>query len=264
MKIKILIVPFMICLIIVLMIWVIYPAFTNPASKDGLLEKMTTSKTEKERLDKMNNKSQNSDSLYSVLSSGSAKKDVIMKYVPEKAKEEEIIDNLNYIATSEGLAVIDLSVSVGKNSPVVPVDPAINKAMAAPQLDASGNPIIIIPKPSASVLTIKYSVIGSYDKIKNVFEKIYKLERFNKANSIEISKPSSKDEKVEVGDSLQVDAEFSFSYLKKISSIQDLENPVFLSSQYDMSIADKIQSEKNVSIPGLPSEASGRGNPFLP
>jgi hypothetical protein len=270
MKLKILLVPSLIVAVIILLIWVIYPAYSSPLTNDGLAEKLAQLSQEKDKMVQVKQKSKNVDILNSQLSSESDRKAIVMKYVPETAKEEEIIDNLNFIATSEGLSVFNLSVIKDKDSEISDaqtVPSAAGGTLASPASSdssiVSDVPVMSV-RPKPSNLTVQYSVIGNYDKIKNVLEKVYGFERFNKVISLEIKKPTSSEGKAETGDALEADAILSFKFIKKISTLADLEDPAFSNSKFDLAVTEKIRTEKRVNALNLEAGSTGKTNPFTP
>ncbi|HHE45916.1 MAG TPA: hypothetical protein ENL05_01010, partial [Candidatus Moranbacteria bacterium] len=96
MKGKILIVPVIIVIIIALSVWLVYPAYSN--GNNGVKEKYNQLRKEQEKLSNAQNKGANIQKLFGKLNSLSGQKDILYKFVPENAKEEEIIDNLNFLA----------------------------------------------------------------------------------------------------------------------------------------------------------------------
>jgi len=253
--------PLFILLSIVLLIWFVYPAYTNGV--DGLKEELSRKKVEQDKLDKLMAKKANIEALAADMENNSEKKDVIFKYLPEKNKEEEIIDNLNYLASKEELSIMNLSVG----------QPIISTATALPEgsgldengdplpVDASGVPIPQAPvKPKALDFQAEFSVVGRYEKMKSLVDKIYKFERFNNFSSLEIKKAD------ETGDSdlLKADMVISFNLYSPVKNTTNIEQIDFSRAKFDLSVADKIKSMKSTSILDLVIDQTGKPNPFMP
>jgi Tfp pilus assembly protein PilO len=132
MKLKLLLMPSIIALSIILLIWLVYPAYSNDT--DGLKERYNQLGLEKEKLSDIENKSLNIAKLSSDLSALSEDREFIEKFLPENIKEEEIIDNLNFLANSSGLSVLDISVEKLKKvekAPAIVADQSV--AMPDPE-----------------------------------------------------------------------------------------------------------------------------------
>lgn len=248
----------MIVLIVFLLIWIVYPAYTN--GTDGLKEKMDQYSQEKAKDDAMAQKINNLDSLSNALASSdnAAKQDSLLKYLPATVKEEEIIDNLNYLAASDGLAVLNLSVSQPEQTiaPIVGVNPEGEPiGNSAPAASVAVN---------AATFKANYSVSGPYDKIKDLFDKVYKLERFNQMVSLDIVKPPATGTNKSVGDNLIANATLQFAYLEKNSAAADPMNPVFSQSNFNWGVIQSIASAKSVDVMKLNVDSAGQANPFLP
>lgn len=264
MKVKILLTPLLVVIIIFLMIWMVYPAYTNGI--DGVVEKRAAYQAEKKKADKIISQSQNMEKIYADIQANSSKRDVLVKYVPDNMKEEEIIDNLNYLAGNEGLSIINLSVDqpeklLNQEDP----DEAATKMMeetASVSGQTKGTTDHMIYKPKANNFKVNLSVSGSYDKIKNLMEKIYKLERFNKIVSLEIAPPEATGESAPPANTLEAAAIISFNFLKKSTQVVSPEEPVFSQGTFSMKIADDIASQKVTQILKLDAIPSERSNPF--
>lgn len=258
MKVKLLLPPLVIVLCIALMVWFVYPVYTNGAN--GVKEQRQMLAAEKKKMSEAQEKSNNISRLAAQLESNKADQSTIIAFVPENLREEEIIDNLNFIASNEGLSVIKLSIKPKAAIPQVEM------------LDERGN---VIPDTSgtkkSAVKTkdyvVEFSVVGNYEKIKNVFEKIYKLGRYNIVESLEIKKQetqSGSDKKSAPTDTLVANANLKFNMLSKAGQTIDINNPAFSKTSFNLETAQAIRSKKNVEILKMSIDQAGRSNPFLP
>ncbi|HPN96231.1 MAG TPA: type 4a pilus biogenesis protein PilO [Candidatus Moranbacteria bacterium] len=255
MKLKILLPPLLIVGIIIVAIWMVYPAYTNGA--DGFKEKRAELKAEEEKLTNVENKIENVKKLSAQLSSITDKKEEIVSYIPETIKEEQIIDNVNFIAGEEGLSVKNISV-------VQPKAKAVDTEMTDEELEASGLEVPAIKKPEATLFDVEVSMVGNYDKIKNFLDKVHRFHRFKRFDTIEIKKYASEKEGDTVS-GLQLDAVLSFNFYKKSNKPADMEDPVFANGNFSgLQIVDDIKNKKNISMLKMEAEQAGRVDPFSP
>jgi Tfp pilus assembly protein PilO len=259
MKIKLLLPPLLIVMCIAIMVWFVYPAYTN--GSDGIKEKRQTLAGEKKKMSEAQEKSNNVSLLMAQLENNKVDRDTILTFVPDNPGEEEIIDNLNFIATNEGLSVINLSI---KSAPAAsPTEIGTSEA---------GVPITDINPVQASIVkpkeyNVDFSVVGNYEKIKNVFEKIYKLGRFNAAESLNIEQQGTQtgsDKKSVSEDNLVVIAQLKFNALKKSSQTISINNPAFAEKSFNLETAQAIRNKKSVEVLKMNIDQAGRSNPFLP
>lgn len=262
MKLKVLLFPSLVVIIIVLMIWVVYPAYSN--GLDGLKEELKELEVEKEKLADISSKIENVSSLSSQIEADSEEKSVLFKYLPESAKEEEIIDNLNYLSGKEDVSVYDLGVSRVKTTEVIPGTITLGEAegLIPPVSDFPASGLPEVPWPTASKLEVNISVTGKYDSIKNMLNKIYGLGRFNQVSNIEIKKSTETDKGM--GDNLEFSAVLSFNFLKKVSNLSNLSNAIFSSKSFDTQIISDIENQKSTDILNLEVGPTGKSNPFFP
>lgn len=269
MKVKVLLVPLFITISIALVIWFVYPAVTN--GTDGLKETYEQLQKEKKLVSELDVKSQNVQKLMAQIASGTEEKNTLFQFLPEDAKEEEIIDNLNFLAGNNELPVIDLSVTQPKKEELSPEmteaivevgsDLPVQSSGAENLLDAGTGIAKVIPAPVAKNLEVSFSVIGSYDKMKALLDKVGKLERFNKIETLEIKRP---DGEGVPADLLQMKAVLTFNFFKKKAVLSDIENKVFGLAQFDMGAISDIKNSRSVDVLKLNIEQSGKANPFLP
>jgi hypothetical protein len=204
----------------------------------------------------------NTRRLMAQLNANKTDQNTIMTFVPEDLKEEEIIDNLNFIASNEGLSVVNLSL---KPAPLVSL-------MDTGTVNESGQQILnntvaqnAAPKPKN--YDVSFSVTGNYEKIKNVFEKIYRLGRYNVVGSLEIKKQEEKDasgKKSGPTNNLIANAQLKFNVLRKGEQPVSIDNPAFAKASFDLSSAQAIRDKKSVEILKMNIDQAGRTNPFLP
>lgn len=248
----------MVVTIIILLIWVVYPAYTNPLLKDGVKEKKAEYDRLKEELGKIKEKSNTIQALASELSSSSkaADREVLMDFLPQKIKEYEVIDNLNYLILKEELLGLAVSVS----------QPAKSSSDLAEKEDVGSTGSATAPvekKAEPTLFRVDFSVQGGYDKIKDIFLKIYGLKMFNRVVSLKIE-PALKEGGIGT-DNLKASAILEFAFMEESGSFSSPEDSVFSKTTFDNQVIKDINSKKNTPLlPDLTVDEKGKINPFLP
>jgi len=240
MRLKIFFFPIALVVSIVLFIWFISPEFSQLKGDKSELD------SQKNILREIKVKKQNVNNLNASLDGNSDKEKLVLEYFPSVEKEEEIINMLNYSATSSGIALLDFNADIVKDSP---------KSFKAAEAEENKAPEVMVRKTK-----VKLSLAGSYENIRSFFDKIYKIKRANDISMVNISsQPES--------ESLLAEAEIYFSYLPQIhlSMENELSDPIFSQKSFNFTVADKVAeltSENNVSK--LEANPGGRSNPFIP
>lgn len=269
MRIKIILAPLLIVMTIILLIWFVYPAYTNGV--DGLKEQLQILDKENKRLQDMNSISDAIEKTSEDIASNKASADMLYGYLPDSPKEEEIIDNVNYLSAANGLSVLNLSVLYVPNASLAvaaqpsPTIPASESIMPSPTGSTLVNPEMIdIPQTRTAVEDIKVnvSVSGKYEKIKSFFDNLYMFKRFNSVASANIS--TAKSAAGKNTDEIQVDAVLNFNVLGRITTINNLTDEIFSRRTLDQKTMDGIGANRNVDILKLQLDGTGKANPFLP
>ncbi|MFA5962299.1 MAG: hypothetical protein WC848_06470 [Parcubacteria group bacterium] len=260
MKIKILLAPSLIVLIIVTIIWYAYPAYTNGV--DGVKERSEKLVQQESLMSGLDGRISNANKLVADLDSNSFENSVVFNYVPVNTEEEKIIDNLNSLAKNNALSVLNISVFPEKETAVVV--PTID-ASATSYLPVSGNagaPAPVTPKAVPKNLEVNFSVLGEYENIKSLLGKIQKLKRFDKVSALTIKTLINSDQVVSA--SLQADITLEFNYLDELKRLADgdIDNDIFVRGAFDKQVIGKIKDSRNIDVNNvLPGERGGN-NPF--
>lgn len=268
MKIKLLLAPSLVVATLVLLIWFVYPAYTNPpiadpsiptggimsGKNDGVKERYEALQAEEKKLSTVDERMSHAKSLSADIAANNDKKEALYAFIPDSSKEEELIDMINYIAGKEGLSVINISVIPAKE------DAVLSGAAAAA---SSPDPQAVSPVTAKDV-EVDLVVMGGYEQIKNVVGRIYLLKRFNKLTNLSIV-PAANVDGNQDGNTLQMNITLLFDMLKKSSSLVSAENPVFTNAKFNMAVINNIQTVKEGEILKLESGPLGTvANPFLP
>lgn len=259
MKIKLLLAPALVVGIIVLLIWAVYPAYTNPVNNDGLLEKYSQLKTEREKLSTIDMKMANARNLISQINSKKEDADALMEFIPSESKEENVIDSLNFFSRNSNLEVKEISVLKGEN---------VTKPSSSPvqmESDGSANAIQKIAKIEPEEINVNISVEGEYQNIKIFLEKVLSMSRFNQVKNLVLSRPSaSSGEENPNPNLLEMNAVLIVKKLKLAVNPVNADDPIFLSSSLDMRGLEDIRLTRSEEQLNLEVGQTGSTNPFSP
>ncbi len=272
MKIKLLLAPSLVVVTIILLIWFVYPAYTNPSAapaspsvsgstvaggaNDGAKELYGALQEERGRLSQADERIAHAKSLFTNIAANGDKKEALYAFIPDSYNEEELIDMLNYLAGKADLSVINISVTPAKED-LSPVEAGAATA-------AASTPSQTMASMTAKDVEVNFVVMGGYDQVKNVIGKIYLLKRFNKLTNVSIIPVTNADGNQD-GNILQVNLTLYFNMLKRPAGTVSAENPVFANVNFDMTPIGNIQASKDGEILKLESGPLGTvPNPFLP
>lgn len=242
MKIKILLVPFLIVAIAVFSIWLVYPLYSN--GTNGVKENYAKLKVEQEKLAGIQTMSGNVDKLSAQISS-MPEKETLYSFVPESKKEEEIINDIVKLSSLSGL----LFYQEKMEQPQKNTQEVVQKETIAS-----------IPIPELQNLKTKIKIAGNYEKIKEFLVNLEKLERNNNLETLEIMKEVTRDVPSDV---LTIDATLNFAILKKNKLSQSaVTDPVFSSPKLEAGIIEEIKNKKSINNFQLNVDQKGKVNPF--
>lgn len=240
MKLKLLIAPLLVLLIIVMAIWVVAPAYRElQAQKEELAGA-------KLKLADIQEKNAQAARLKQQLSGNTEQRDLILKYIPPAAQEESVIENLNALAQSEGLVVS--SILMADESAKIAAKAAVNNS----QRENEANVL------AANTLSASLSVVGPYEKIKSFIGKLSALKRGNDVIALKIS---GKD-----GNAASLAAELTsnFAYFTGGSASISANNSIFSKGSFDTAFIEKLKDKLSTEIVPINIGETGKSNPFLP
>ncbi|MCX6761794.1 MAG: hypothetical protein NTY33_03060 [Candidatus Moranbacteria bacterium] len=266
MKIKILLAPALIVIIITLLIWVVYPSYTNGV--DGVKEEYQKFNEQKLLSSNLDDQIVSVGKLAADLKTNAAQDAVTLEYIPNKKEEEKIIENLDQLTRDSALSVLNISVSEVKKEEVVPeiVAPAVPLGAALP---GASSGVVVTPVPLATTkavpekMRVELSVLGDYGGIKILLEKIEKIKMFSKFSGVEIKTLLKEDQTL--SDSLSAKITLEFRYLKELNNLVegDISNPIFSTGTFDRKIEDDIKNKKSINITDVVPGQKGIVNPFI-
>ena len=247
---KILIVPLVITIAVICFVWLIYPAYSN--GKDGVMENYAKLKEDQKKLNDLRSENSNIASLSNQISA-LTQKDALYSFIPESAKEEEIINSLGQLASESGLLLFDATV----NQPA-----KATASVASLNLDDS-NASEEDNKPQIKKLSAEMKLAGNYDSIRSFLGKLGGFSRSNDVSDLEIMKNDSKGGAVSGSGTLIVDVSADFNFLAKEKLSEDsVLNSVFSSPKLNSKIIEDIQAQKSVNGYQLSVGQKGRPNLF--
>ena len=237
--------PAALAISIILFVWFIGPEFSVIKDKTSELN------SEEKSLQEIMDTKQNLNSLEANLIGNADREGIVLDYLPSVRKEEEIINTLDYLATSSGISLLNLAVTCAKTANVSSV------SIAASQ--AGNSEEALKAKMAAKKIEAKLNLVGSYEGIKSFLGQVYKVE---KANNICFASISRQPE----SDSLLTEVNIDFSYLPQIrlSADDGLADPVFSQKEFNFAVVDDLMNLISGKIPEIEVGSAGKANPFLP
>ena len=257
MRLKVLIVPFFIVMILILSIGYIKPDF------DTIQIKKAEKASKELKVTNIDTVTNNISSLNSALDTQLETEKFAYQYLPEVLDQEQVIDAFNFLANQSGLAITKMDL----DRPIEVLAPEPVIAAPAPSiLSPAGSaveevPIVPAAPAVAKVFILKGSVAGQYENIKTFFNQVSHIERFQKIRlfSIEAEETNAADDTT--GNLIGTfEAEFGYVPPKPLASA--LGMPIFLQSKFDVSNVDTLLTQLTSSIPALEKGETGRPNPF--
>lgn len=252
MKVKILLVPLFIVISIMLLIWLVYPAFSDLNDKRGELKDVGV------KVADMEIKLQKTFELMNSMSEKGQEQEMVYNFLPTDQKIEEVIDILNNLAYSEGLPIADLSVGKPK---------VILESIAKETTMGDGMTGDIKKAVSEGSINdvrefeAEFSVVGGYDNLRNIINNINKTRRFNDIIDISINKSSS-----QTADSnlLNMDLIIKFNYLEKVKIVSSVNNKIFTSGEFETaSLIEDMDRYRNGYYSIVVVDGVGKSNPFV-
>jgi len=243
MKLKLLIAPLLVLLIIVMAIWVVVPAYQELQTKKGELADAQT------KLADIQGKNALAAKLKQALADNPAQKEILLGYLPEKAQEEVIIENLSSLAQGEGLTVADLSLSDNSQK---------NNPSAAPVVVDASLGEVAPPVLAVNLTSTTIGFAGPYEKIKSFLGKLAAFKRDNNVISLKIAPAAT------AAGNLQADMSLNLAYFAGGSSAINPNSSIFSNGSFDTTVTDQIKNKLNTEIVPVNIGNTGKANPFLP
>ncbi|MFZ2300037.1 MAG: hypothetical protein WAW00_02805 [Candidatus Moraniibacteriota bacterium] len=259
MRLKILIVPFLVVMILVLGIGYIKPDLetiqlkkAEVVAKNALVANIDTVLANIGSLNKSLDEARDSEKF-------------AYRYLPETLDQDRVIDAFNFLATQSGLVITEMDLkqppaAIREEALLTPAESTfVTGANAAP-----GSAPTIVPVVTAKTFILTGSVRGSYENIKAFFDRLAHIERFQKVRlfSIGIDAQSVSPEGVVNTSDLKGTFAADFGYLPTKPVISALDIPIFSRSNFDLSGLNTLTSRITDAVPVLEKGQTGKPNPF--
>lgn len=248
MRLKVLIPPFFIVIILILAIGYIKPDIdVLQAKKVDIIAKETA-------VANVDTVIANIASLNDSLDTGQNFEKFAYRYLPDTQSQEQVIDTFNFLVTQSGMIItkMELKQPQGVTAPVL--------------MDESGVISDVSEIPPLSVMKtfiFTGSVVGSYENIKALFDRLAHTERFQKVNLISIVAEKI-DQSANLTDTNRLVGTFEaeLGYLPTEPVASALTMPIFLRSKFDFSDVNKLLEQTANTVPTLEKGQTGKPNPF--
>lgn len=261
MRLKILVVPFSILSSLVVVIGYVKPDITVLQDTQVLLDTKTS------QSESMTTLLGNIDALSTSLEQQPASQKLVDTYVPKMMDQERIIDMFNYLASQSGVSVsvmnmteILLKQDIGEMSaPSASVPLVVGSENVMPVA-----PVVVSSfKPQVATYAAEVEVKGSYDGIKDFYNRISHMNRFHKVLYFSLEAATSDSPEAESGILTgHFQSRFDYFPLQPVESALGI--PVFLQQSFDNAELSALSSWVNYTVPPLMIPDTGRPNPFRP
>lgn len=259
MRFKIFLLPFFIVVALVLVIGYIKPDF------DVVIMKREEIISKEAQVANMKAVLENINSLNNSLDTEQAAEQFMYRYLPKNINQEQVVDAFNFLALQSGLVItkMELKLPQEKAAEEQLIAPAARSFVAGGK--ALGDPKVPAPIPPAKAKTFTFqgSVTGPYANIKDFFDRLAHIERFQNVRLFSIESPEKKEDgKASVADNLTGTFEVEYGYLPSRPIASALDIPIFLQSNFDFSNVNVLISKITSPVPALEKGTTGKPNPF--
>jgi hypothetical protein len=247
MNLKVLTVPFLVVMMLIIAIGYIWPDLS------ALPEKRAAVSEKEENAASVGAVMNNIDALNGSLDAQKETEQLVDRYFPENMDQGHAIDALNFMASQAGISMSGLDIEVSNSK--------LNEQVS----DGAATTAQRIPKLSKYVVTAKVS--GSYEGIKDFFNRVSHMDLFHKVISFSISVDtkngaSAGSAAAAAGGALTGAFEAEFGYMPKRPATVIESDPIFRSSQLDFAVANRLTTFITNIVPTTDNQQTGKPNPF--
>lgn len=203
--------------------------------------------------------------------SNSDSEKIIRDYLPQVRMEENVIGNVNYLANSANVSLVNISLGGGnddandRNNVSAGVAGILNPiARASAAIDETA--VGAVEQSALRATSAEISVIGEYEKVRIFLDGLNRISIFNNIKSLTISKPekSKEDGAVDSNNNvLSVAVVVDFGYMP-VSKL-DGQKVLAFKSNIDDGVVEILKNyvSQKYSFSPTSGDAKGRVNPFL-
>ena len=245
MKLKLLFVPVVIIILGIVTVGIILPKVFEAKDSSEKLKKAEQDLAQ--TVDKINR----INILSQELSANTEKQNILLRYIPASRQEEIFVNNLESIASAQGVTLTKLSLS-SKAEEIK--GEAINDLDGTAKLQLASN-------NKLKTANVDVMIVGNYEQIKSFLEKVRSMQRFADVLSLKILKG----EEIADADPNRLNAEMTigFGYMEEIN-IANASSDMLSGGKFNMSVIDKIANNAKTEFSDVTVGQAGRTNPFLP
>lgn len=254
MKLKLLFVPLIAVLIVYMIILHVIPAYFGAAGISATKEDLQKINA---KVADIESKRANAAELASALNYNANQQIIIRRYLPEEKRDEEVINSLSSMASDNDVSIS--SVTVGADLIAPAIDEAVAVAPVKPVAVSANTVTDMVDVPSEKLLQkfdVKVKTVGSYENIKELILDLTKLERFNEITSLKITAVPENEEL------FIADMSIAFNYVRKLTSVFNVDKKIFADKNFDMNIVADIENTTSAEVSPVTVGDLGRTNPF--
>ena len=263
MRLKVLIVPFFIVMILVLSIGYIKPDIDVLAAKQT---KIAADEAQAARIEAIVS---NISSLNNSLDTSKEAEMFMYRYLPATLAQEQAIDTFNFLALQSGVIIANMKLAQPPDKAVAEplIDPAASAFIAGGTGSADADTPLPVPPVIVKTFILTGNVAGSYENIKAFFDRLAHTERFQEVRSFSLATaektgPATGNAAQEPAASLTGVFEAEYGYLPPQALASALSMPIFSQSKFDFSSVNSLLSTIADPVPTLEKGEAGKPNPF--
>lgn len=246
MSLKIILLPFSIILTLILGIGYIKPDIGTYQEKQAILQ------TKKAQVASLDTLVAHVESLETTLAASGESEKLVDTFVPKTMDQERVIDTFNYLASQSGVFVNIMAMSEGKRRSVSTEITVADPAAAA-----------LSAKPQVETFAASVEVRGSYEGIKDFFNRLAHTNRFHVIKNFSLAVAKEGEGAAEEGDGILTGVfESEFDYFPALTIESALHASVFGRGSFDDAALSEIVAWTQYSVSPLQEPVSGRPNPF--
>lgn len=197
----------------------------------------------------------------------------VMKFLPQNKNEEDIINEINYIAVGSNVALYTFSFqepvsdAVAKNKEEIVPSNLVTTGNVQ-NVATSINAQEIVSSPGS--LPIKYSgvrigIVGDYASIKNFLQNLKNIDLYNIVHDVNIQLAKYKDEGKKDSADLLAEMNVNFGYLSPTTIQNNYSAAIFGKTSYDFENIKTLKARSGADVPKIEIGGGiGKENPFLP
>ena len=239
-----------------LMLGFVYPRFIEYSTAKQ--ENMTKSRD----LDDVSKNINAVKSLADDLAKNSKNAEIVKSYFPQTPREENILNTINYLASSAGVLLSNVTLEKDVSAKSLVVGAAEGKVAENATSGSTKTPLDI------KFITVGISVVGEYDKIQMFADSLQRSHMYGTISEYLIKKddqPAAADAQNKSQNDTMLLGKITFkagySAPLKSGKYTDVD---FSAPSVDFSALNAIESASSPAAPAMGIVSTGRRNPFLP